>query len=126
MYFDCARGPEVVSGEAVVLKAAAALAPGRGKEPAACLLLLGRSITPLPPPSLQQPWRKAEATKDRTRGAPYDPSGDKAAGPRGPSAPGSGDHLKEKACAAVGSARMSLLYTGVHFLFCSFCYVFGI
>uniref|UniRef100_A0A8C0DKY3 Uncharacterized protein n=1 Tax=Balaenoptera musculus TaxID=9771 RepID=A0A8C0DKY3_BALMU len=48
-------------------------------------------------------------TKDRTRGAPYDPSGDKAAGPRGPSAPGSGDQLKEKACAEAGSARMSLL-----------------
>ncbi|XP_061045937.1 transmembrane protein 41B-like [Eubalaena glacialis] len=30
------------------------------------------------------------------------PPGDKVAGPQGPSAPGSGDHLKEKACAEAG------------------------
>ncbi|XP_020917909.1 transmembrane protein 41B isoform X3 [Sus scrofa] len=37
------------------------------------------------------------------------PAGDKAAGTRGPSAPGGGDRLKERACAEAGSARMSLL-----------------
>eukprot|EP00069_Balaena_mysticetus_P004252 bmy_04487T0 len=48
------------------------------------------------------------------------PPGDKAAGPRGPSAPGSGDHLKEKACAEAGSARMSLLILVSIFLSAAF------
>ena len=64
---------------------------------------------PPPPHPASRTFPAAAMTKDRTRGAPYDPSGDKAAGPRGPSAPGSGDQLKEKDCAEAGSARMSLL-----------------
>ncbi|XP_059874452.1 transmembrane protein 41B isoform X2 [Delphinus delphis] len=48
------------------------------------------------------------------------PPGDKAAGPRGPSAPGSGNHLKEKACAEAGSARMSLLILVSIFLSAAF------
>ncbi|XP_073072267.1 transmembrane protein 41B isoform X2 [Manis javanica] len=46
--------------------------------------------------------------------------GDRAAGTRGPTAPGSGDHLKEKACAEAGSARMSLLILVSIFLSAAF------
>uniref|UniRef100_A0AAA9SEF8 Transmembrane protein 41B n=2 Tax=Bos TaxID=9903 RepID=A0AAA9SEF8_BOVIN len=48
------------------------------------------------------------------------PPGDKATGTRGPSTPSSRDHLKEKACAEAGSARMSLLILVSIFLSAAF------
>nr|XP_035924773.1 transmembrane protein 41B isoform X2 [Halichoerus grypus] len=48
------------------------------------------------------------------------PVGDRAAGTRGVTAQSSGDHLKEKACAEAGSARMSLLILVSIFLSAAF------
>ncbi|XP_037360524.1 transmembrane protein 41B-like [Talpa occidentalis] len=48
------------------------------------------------------------------------PVGDRAAGMPGPTLPDSGDHLKKKACAEAGSARMSLLVLVSIFLSAAF------
>ncbi|XP_021119438.1 transmembrane protein 41B isoform X2 [Heterocephalus glaber] len=48
------------------------------------------------------------------------PVNDGTAGTRGPAAPSSGDHLKEKAWAEAGSARMSLLILVSIFLSAAF------
>lgn len=60
------------------------------------------------------------AEKSQTGSLQSIPAGDRAAEARGPTAPGSRDHLKEKACAEAGSARMSLLILVSIFLSAAF------
>uniref|UniRef100_A0ABI7XIC5 Transmembrane protein 41B n=1 Tax=Felis catus TaxID=9685 RepID=A0ABI7XIC5_FELCA len=60
------------------------------------------------------------AERSQTGALHTTPVGDRVAGTRGLMTPGSGDYLKEKACAEAGSARMSLLILVSIFLSAAF------